>query len=478
MTLSTFNVLSVSFPPSCRALASITSELERFGDIARLDVVKLPTTGVVEVAYFDARHAQQSSKHFGARAMTVRGTEDEFNTISVPASAFAVLPSTFQGFQVYGDVASTSIEGEFVIVEFFDMRAARKAIAEVPDSNPFFIPVPEVTASETACATDPFLASGELPSTLPIRKLEAPPGLGMPPGLELTPSTESSTPRSDKQESSCSTAASDSEKKETTDFEINPLQITDQKDTRTTLMMRNIPKSCTQQALMEMLNGCGLKGRCTFLYMPFDQRRSKHCGFAFLNVLSPNDVKHLFQVVDATIGRRFREDHGSEKKPELSYARIQGQTELTMHFDKSEAMRGMDASHRPIFLNAQVPLDTRRNDRTNRRAGAHMSKDQRVGKAVSAEKAHQVQRADEGVRTKAGGMCATTTKILSKVAQDSTAFKELPTELLEDKDFIASAVRQNPKVYRMLTEEMRAHPVVRHAIVQTLKGSSSDLLAH
>ncbi|CAE8678598.1 unnamed protein product, partial [Polarella glacialis] len=48
-------------------------------------------------------------------------------------------------------------------------------------------------------------------------------------------------------------------------------------DSRTTVMVRNIPKVCSREAFVDFLVPCGLEDRYTFFYMPFDKRRNIHC---------------------------------------------------------------------------------------------------------------------------------------------------------------------------------------------------------
>jgi hypothetical protein len=88
-------------------------------------------------------------------------------------------------------------------------------------------------------------------------------------------------------------------------FEIDPAKIESGEDTRTTVMLRNMPKSCSREDFQQLLEKCGLQDRITFLYMPFDKRRNGHCGFAFVNFTSAQDVLTMISSMPGECLRQF-----------------------------------------------------------------------------------------------------------------------------------------------------------------------------
>ena len=60
-----------------------------------------------------------------------------------------------------------------------------------------------------------------------------------------------------------------------------------EEETRTTIMIRNIPNKYTQQKLLETLDSEGQQGRYDFLYLPMDQKNNCNVGYAFINFISP-----------------------------------------------------------------------------------------------------------------------------------------------------------------------------------------------
>jgi len=136
--------------------------------------------------------------------------------------------------------------------------------------------------------------------------------------------------------------------KDLSKFDIVPAMVRSGKDTRTTVMVRNIPKSCSREAFVEALKKLKLNDRFTFFYMPFDKRRNIHCGFAFVNFKAPHDVLEVFE------GMKTSDLHGTGygAPPLVSYARLQGQEQLMKHFSLSAVMNDTDARKRPVFTEA------------------------------------------------------------------------------------------------------------------------------
>merc|ERR1719282_2232966 len=137
--------------------------------------------------------------------------------------------------------------------------------------------------------------------------------------------------------------------KDLTKFDIFPQNIKNEQDTRTTVMVRNIPKTCTREIFVDVLARCGLKDKYSFLYMPFDKRWAIHCGFAFVNLKTPQDVLRLHEFTQSDIwGSLGTRQNGAS--PVLSYARLQGHERLVQHFYPSAVMRDLDERKRPLFL--------------------------------------------------------------------------------------------------------------------------------
>lgn len=122
-------------------------------------------------------------------------------------------------------------------------------------------------------------------------------------------------------------------------------------DTRTSLMIRNIPNKYTQSMLLEELNEALPKGSYDFVYLPIDFKNACNVGYAFVNMTS---TRHILTLHDAFAGKRWRR-FLSDKVCVLSYARIQGKANLVQRFQHSSLL-GMAKECRPLLFVSSGPL--------------------------------------------------------------------------------------------------------------------------
>merc|ERR1711865_42149 len=69
-------------------------------------------------------------------------------------------------------------------------------------------------------------------------------------------------------------------------------------DTRTTVMLRNLPRDFSRAVLLKLLDDKGFAGKYNFLYMPLDFVRQAGLGYAFLNLVTPEVVKEFWEAFD------------------------------------------------------------------------------------------------------------------------------------------------------------------------------------
>jgi RNA recognition motif-containing protein len=58
----------------------------------------------------------------------------------------------------------------------------------------------------------------------------------------------------------------------------------------TTVVLKNLPESCTNGLVLELLAEVGLEGQVDFVYVPTDFRNFAAFGYAFLNFVSHEDA--------------------------------------------------------------------------------------------------------------------------------------------------------------------------------------------
>jgi len=71
-----------------------------------------------------------------------------------------------------------------------------------------------------------------------------------------------------------------------------------QEDTRTTIMLRNLPREFSRTRLLELLDDKGFAGKYNFVYMPIDFVRQAGLGYAFINLVAPEVVKEFWEAFD------------------------------------------------------------------------------------------------------------------------------------------------------------------------------------
>lgn len=120
-------------------------------------------------------------------------------------------------------------------------------------------------------------------------------------------------------------------------------------DTRTTLMIKNIPNKYTQKMLLASVDEV-LKGKFDFFYLPIDFKNKCNVGYGFINVM---DSRHIPPLMERFHNKKW-ERFNSEKVCCVTYARIQGKSALINHFQNSSLMHE-DKKHRPVLFYSDGP---------------------------------------------------------------------------------------------------------------------------
>ncbi|KAM0054784.1 putative RNA recognition motif domain, mei2-like RNA recognition, RNA-binding domain superfamily [Helianthus debilis subsp. tardiflorus] len=130
-------------------------------------------------------------------------------------------------------------------------------------------------------------------------------------------------------------------------FQLDLDKITSGEDTRTTLMIKNIPNKYTSKMLLAAIDE-NHSGTYDFLYLPIDFKNKCNVGYAFINMLSPTHIIPFYQAFNGKKWEKFN----SEKVASLAYARIQGKMALVTHFQNSSLMNE-DKRCRPILFHLE-----------------------------------------------------------------------------------------------------------------------------
>lgn len=69
-------------------------------------------------------------------------------------------------------------------------------------------------------------------------------------------------------------------------------------ETRTTVMLRHLPQDLSRDALVEILESLGLRGKFDFLYVPMHFMSHSGLGYAFVNMTSPDMLEEFWTAMD------------------------------------------------------------------------------------------------------------------------------------------------------------------------------------
>ncbi len=129
-------------------------------------------------------------------------------------------------------------------------------------------------------------------------------------------------------------------------YKINIENIINEKDTRTTLMIKNLPPYITQIEILEKIN-LNHKDDYNFFYLPIDFTTKANAGYAFINFKSAKMIINFFlEFNNKPWGFK-----NSNKIAYVSYGRIQGFRALSSHFKKSNIMKQVDGKVKPLIIN-------------------------------------------------------------------------------------------------------------------------------
>jgi RNA recognition motif 2 len=118
------------------------------------------------------------------------------------------------------------------------------------------------------------------------------------------------------------------------------------RDSRTSLMVRNIPNKYTQQMLLSEFteNGHG-PGKIDFFYLPIDFKNRCNRGYAFINFVDYKDISSFHRQYSGQHWKVFN----SDKICDITYARIQGKASMLKRFENSALME-KDEEYKPLVF--------------------------------------------------------------------------------------------------------------------------------
>ncbi|KAJ7770133.1 hypothetical protein DFH07DRAFT_805863 [Mycena maculata] len=132
--------------------------------------------------------------------------------------------------------------------------------------------------------------------------------------------------------------------------QLNLARIEDGQDTRTTVMIKNIPNKMSDKDLMAYI-GSVCARKIDFLYLRMDFQNGCNVGYAFVNFIN---VQDLLRFAKVKLGEKWNM-FSSEKVLQMSYANYQGKEALVEKFKNSCIMDEIPAWRPKIFYSDPGP---------------------------------------------------------------------------------------------------------------------------
>jgi len=146
-------------------------------------------------------------------------------------------------------------------------------------------------------------------------------------------------------------------------------------DTRTTVMIKNIPNKMSDKDLMSFIAEVCPR-RIDFMYLRMDFQNGCNVGYAFVNFISVEDLLHFTR---AKLGVKWNM-YSSEKVLQMCYANYQGKEALIEKFKNSCIMDEQESYRPKIFYSSgsrrglpepfPAPTHLRRKERSLNNRGA------------------------------------------------------------------------------------------------------------
>ncbi|KAF8897027.1 RNA recognition motif 2-domain-containing protein [Gymnopilus junonius] len=164
---------------------------------------------------------------------------------------------------------------------------------------------------------------------------------------ELSPSTYHPTPLSLLKYDTVAAITSPAVSGQNERNQLNIAKIEEGLDTRTTVMIKNIPNKMSDTDLTEYI-GKVCPRRIDFLYLRMDFKNGCNVGYAFVNFISVQDLLHFAKE---RLGAKWNM-FASEKVLQMSYANYQGKEALVEKFKNSAIMDERESWRPRIFYSS------------------------------------------------------------------------------------------------------------------------------
>ena len=346
-------VLAVVALPEDPNFADVYELFRTFGPLASLEENR--EVGEVVVYYFDLRHAKQAFTYLTPMSQVIPLPDYSSDCVAIFSKDYSCLSPSLESF---GDIAAIKLLSDYSLIQYFDLRCAATGVAELTRCGvPSFLasaaiePLSTSDYAESVSSEESIFSGQKLVRDVDVsigseRTLPSP----YVNQCSSSYSEEGSSPYLESPQDDLSAHRRKPRKKPMDDedkslFELKIEKILDGSDTRTTVMIKNIPNKYTQKMLLVSIDK-HFVGTYDFFYLPIDFKNKCNVGYAFVNFLDCSTIPAFYKEKHGKKWERFK----SEKICAITYARIQGRAALIQHFQSSSVMNQEDQKVKPLIL--------------------------------------------------------------------------------------------------------------------------------
>lgn len=328
----------------CSAL-SLTQTLQKFGEVMLLDA-QLLRCGEAVVVYYDLRDAIVAKRLLeGFCEVEYLSYHDDPHFNDCLKLSLQLLNTSLYAQQImtqFGEIYNLQVTGKYCLVQYFDLRIVQRVLEELQNLT-VFGEEEEDPFLENELLGDPIMSSYRMHNLSISSESTTPSPYFYPSSSFSSNSSRSSRESPDDFRRKPRKKPLDDEDKQL--YAVNIEMVRLNLDTRTTIMIKNIPNKYTQAMLLQAID-VNQADTYDFFYMPIDFKNKCNVGYAFINFLSHSQIPDFYSEFEGKRWERFN----SEKICALAYARIQGKVALIQHFQSSSVMSQQDKKVRPLIL--------------------------------------------------------------------------------------------------------------------------------
>lgn len=282
----------------------------QFGDVACIDLSLAWCTRRVQVTFYDLRVADSVLARLRGQAVKLPDPPQICRRVGAKIVDLTGVGPTIHDF---GEVADLDFRGDYIIVEYYDMRSCKRAFSTVPGARLWWPqptsgnssdgPSSRTSTTTTGPATTTTTSSGT--SSSPRSDEHDSPGVrrGSVRSVqnETATGTGGGTDQGDNNRANGTGGTSESARDSSPTIEV---QLEIGSEAHPQIRVKNLPATLTPETFQKVLDSSDLAGKYVSLRMPFDEVSDRYAGFAFVTLSDLTYIASLHKVLHGFLGKK------------------------------------------------------------------------------------------------------------------------------------------------------------------------------